>query len=73
MDSCHCTVGVGVPLAAAVNVADPPARAVWSVGWVVTCGWVGAVTVTVAVSVAPLAVWVARTVTPPPGALAGAV
>jgi hypothetical protein len=23
-ENCHCTVGVGVPLAAAVNVTEPP-------------------------------------------------
>ena len=32
---CHFTVGVGVPEAAAVNVAVAPAVAVWLVGWVV--------------------------------------
>ncbi len=73
MDTCHCTVGVGVPVAAAVKVAVPPTRAVWSVGWVLICGWVGALTVTAAVSVAPLSVCVARTVTVPVGAAAGAV
>ena len=35
---CHCTVGVGVPLAAAVNVAVAPATTVVLAGWVVTAG-----------------------------------
>ena len=34
----HCTVGVGVPVAAAVNVASVPASVVTSVGFVVTTG-----------------------------------
>ena len=34
--NCHCTVGVGVPVAAAANVAVCPALTVWSVGfWVI--------------------------------------
>ena len=36
--SCHCTVGLGVPLAAAVNVAVLPEFTVWPVGCVVTTG-----------------------------------
>src|SRR5579871_3026537 len=36
--SCHWTVGVGVPDAAAVNVAVWPAATVWLVGWVVMAG-----------------------------------
>ena len=36
--TCHCTVGVGLPLAAAVKVAVWPAVTVWLVGWVVTEG-----------------------------------
>ena len=36
--TCHCTVGVGVPLAAAVKVTGLPAVIVWLVGWVVTTG-----------------------------------
>jgi len=32
--TCHCTVGVGMPLAAAVKVAEPPAMTVWFVGYV---------------------------------------
>ena len=32
----HCTVGVGLPLAAAVKVAVLPALTVWSAGFVVT-------------------------------------
>ena len=47
--TCHCTVGVGVPVAAAVKVAFAPAVTVWLAGWVVTCGcWAAAVTVSVA-------------------------
>src|SRR6266700_1576923 len=42
----HCTVGVGVPLAAAVNTAVPPAFSVTSPGFVVITG--PAVTVSVA-------------------------
>src|SRR5664279_4728187 len=42
----HCTVGVGRPVAAAVNTAVPPAFTVTSVGLVVTTG--PAVTVSVA-------------------------
>ena len=38
----HCTVGVGVPVAAAVNDADPPAVTVRFVGLVVTTGAAGA-------------------------------
>ena len=44
---CHFTVGVGVPLAAAVNVAVKPGATTWFVGWVVT---VGATAVTVSVA-----------------------
>jgi len=36
--TCHCTVGVGVPLAAAVNVTVLPAVVALFVGWVVTTG-----------------------------------
>ena len=36
MLTCHCTVGVGLPLAAAVKVAVWPAVTVWLAGWVVT-------------------------------------
>ena len=38
VDSCHWTVGAGVPVAAAVNEAAWPASTVWGVGWVVTTG-----------------------------------
>src|SRR5205814_7827104 len=38
LSTCHCTVGAGVPLAAAVKVAVPPAQTVWLVGCVVTAG-----------------------------------
>ena len=46
VENCHCTVGVGNPVAAAVNVAVWPAFTVESVGFVVTTG--PAVTVSVA-------------------------
>jgi hypothetical protein len=36
--TCHCTVGVGEPVAAAVKVAVWPAVAVWFVGCVVIVG-----------------------------------
>ncbi len=39
--TCHCTVGVGKPLAAAVKVAVPPSQTVWLVGLVVTVGATG--------------------------------
>ena len=38
VDPCHCTVGVGFPLAAAEKEAVCPALTVWLVGWVVTAG-----------------------------------
>jgi hypothetical protein len=40
VDTCHWMVGVGSPVAAAVNVAAAPAEAVWFVGWAVTNGTV---------------------------------
>src|SRR5450755_3356096 len=33
VENCHCTVGVGAPLAAAVNTAVPPAFTVTSTGF----------------------------------------
>src|ERR1051326_6489017 len=36
--TCHCTVGAGVPVAAAVKVTVWPALSVWSAGLVVTLG-----------------------------------
>jgi hypothetical protein len=45
MLTCHCTVGVGVPLAAAANNAVPPALPVVFVGLVVTTGAVFTVSV----------------------------
>ena len=36
--TCHCTVGLGVPLAAAVNVAVLPIATTWLLGCVVTTG-----------------------------------
>jgi hypothetical protein len=38
IEYCHCTVGVGMPLAPAVNVRVPPDGTDWLVGWVVTAG-----------------------------------
>ena len=51
--TCHCTVGLGVPLAAAVNVAVLPAVTVWSPGCVVTAGAVARVSVAELVVVVP--------------------
>jgi hypothetical protein len=45
---CHCTVGVGSPDAAAVNVADRPSWTDWFTGWSVTTGATGGRTVSVA-------------------------
>jgi hypothetical protein len=39
--TCHCTVGVGEPVAAAVKVAVWPTVAVWFAGCVVIVGGVG--------------------------------
>ena len=36
--TCHCTVGVGLPDAAAVNEAFDPAETDWLTGFVVTAG-----------------------------------
>ena len=36
--TCHCTVGAGVPVAAAVNVAVLPTGTVTLAGWLVTTG-----------------------------------
>ena len=36
--TCHCTVGAGVPVAAAVNVAVVPVFAVTLAGWLVMVG-----------------------------------
>src|SRR5262249_50085651 len=48
--TCHCPVGAGVPLAAAVNVTALPAVTVWLVGWVVTSGALPAALTTVSVA-----------------------
>ena len=53
--TCHCTVGVGLPLAAAVKVAVWPAVTVWLVGWAVIEGATWAV-VTVRVAAVVVAV-----------------
>jgi hypothetical protein len=39
--TCHCAVGAGLPLAAAVNITLDPAVTVWLAGFVVTAGAVG--------------------------------
>ena len=52
--TCHCTVGVGLPVAAAVKVADWPLFTVWLVGCELMDG--AKFTVTVAALVATLAV-----------------
>src|SRR5262249_45871497 len=49
----HCTVGVGLPLAAAVNDTLAPAVTVWLAGWVVM---IGAVVVTVGMAAVVVAV-----------------
>ena len=46
VESCHCTVGVGFPLAAAVKLTFDPAVIDWFCGFVVTVG--GKFTVSVA-------------------------
>jgi len=38
IETCHCTDGVGLPDAAAVNEAGAPAVTLWLVGFVVTTG-----------------------------------
>ncbi len=40
--TCHCTVGVGVPLAVAEKLAVAPAVTVWLAGLAVTAGAVSA-------------------------------
>ena len=52
--TCHCTVGVGLPVALAVNVAELPAVTVWLLGCELMDG--AKFTVTVAALVATLAV-----------------
>ena len=46
--TCHCTVGAGVPEAAAVKLTDVPALTVWLLGLVVTTGGAEVTTVNVA-------------------------
>ena len=50
--TCHCTVGVGEPLAAAVKLVVPPALTVAAAGFVVTTGrfWLPSRTVIVEVA-----------------------
>ena len=47
-ETCHCTLGVGVPLAAAVKVTGSPWATDWLTGWVVTTGAMSGRTVIVA-------------------------
>src|SRR5438034_17779 len=53
VESCHCTVGAGEPLAAAVKVTGVPAHTFWSVGFVVTSGRVSTVSVAALVVAEP--------------------
>jgi hypothetical protein len=53
--TCHCTVGVGLPLAAATNVTFDPALTLWLVGFVVTAGAKFTVIVAAVVVADPLA------------------
>src|SRR5439155_24526588 len=53
--TCHCTVGAGVPLAAAVKVTLLPACTLWVSGWVVTTGVVLTVSVAAVVVAVPQA------------------
>ena len=48
IDTCHSTVGVGVPLAAAENVTLSPSFTVWLTGSVVTTGATSGITVSTA-------------------------
>ena len=58
--TCHCTDGAGVPVAAAVKLADWPAVTVWLVGLLVTLGAVvveaGSITNIVTLSIGTLSV-----------------
>ena len=53
VDTCHCTVGVGLPEAAAVNVAVAPAVTVAFAGCVVTVGAKSTVSVAAVVVAVP--------------------
>ena len=53
VDTCHCTVGAGVPLAAAVKLTLAPAQTVWFTGFVVTVGGVFTVSVAAFVVAVP--------------------
>src|SRR4030081_3770272 len=55
VESCHCTVGAGWPLAAAVKVTFEPAQMVWVSGLVVTTGGVFTVRVAALLLVGPQA------------------
>ena len=48
VDCCHCTVGGGPPLAAAVKVAVVSRGTVWLVGWVVMDGATSGLTLSAA-------------------------
>jgi hypothetical protein len=54
VDTCHCTVGAGLPEAAAVNVALAPSTTVVLVGCVVTVGAKSTVSVATCVVAVPL-------------------
>ena len=53
LSTCHCTVGAGVPVAAAVNVTVAPAQRVCDVGFVVTAGGMLIVRIAAVVVVVP--------------------
>lgn len=42
VERCHCSVGVGVPLAATVKAAALPVATDWFVGWIVIAAAAGA-------------------------------
>ena len=50
VDSCHCHVGIGFPLAAAVKVAVCPAFTVWSAGCVVITGAANAASIVMVIA-----------------------
>ena len=51
--TCHWTVGVGVPLAAAVKLTEAPALTAWLLGLVVTTGAVSTVKLAAVVVAVP--------------------
>jgi hypothetical protein len=53
VETIHCTLGAGFPVAAAVNVAVAPASTVAALGWLEICGATSTVRVAGAVDVVP--------------------